>query len=303
MRTETFLFHHEPERLDKFLVTCLPEFSRMRIQSFIAGGCVLVDGAPVSKPALILEHPCTLTVHIPAPQPTDLQPEAIALDIVFETDDLIVINKPAGMVVHPSPGHDTGTLVHAALSHAPELDGVGGELRPGVVHRLDKETSGLILMAKNDTAHLWLQEQFRSRSTHKIYLALVDGRPPTPTGRIEAPIGRNATHRKLMAIVEAAKGREAATEYRTLESFPKHTLVEAHPITGRTHQIRLHFAFIGCPIVGDTMYGQKRPSLPIQRHFLHAARLSITLPGESQPRTFEAALPPELEAILQSLRA
>jgi 23S rRNA pseudouridine1911/1915/1917 synthase len=251
----------------------------------------------------MLDTPAVIDIHIPATQATELVPEAIPLAIVFENTDLLVINKPAGMVAHPSPGHYRGTLVHAALAHAPEMEGVGGELRPGVVHRLDRDTSGLILLAKNDAAHHWLQNQFRDRQVVKAYLALVDGHPPTPTGRIEAPIGRNTSHRQLMTVVDATKGREAITEYHTLEAFPQYTLLEAHPLTGRTHQIRVHLKFLGCPVAGDSIYGKKHTSLPLERHFLHAARLTITLPGEKAPRTFEAPLPDDLQAVLDMLRA
>src|SRR5688572_31017061 len=177
-----------------------------------------------------------------------------------------------------------------------------GEERPGVVHRLDKETSGLILLAKNERAHRWLQDQFRLRRVEKTYLALVDGRPPTPSGRVEAYIGRDPSHRKRMAIVSESRGRQAISEYKTLESFKSHTLLEFHPLTGRTHQIRLHCEFLGCPIVGDKVYGRKKTSVDIDRHFLHAARLKIILPGETEPRTFEAPFPDELENVLASLR-
>jgi 23S rRNA pseudouridine1911/1915/1917 synthase len=298
-------FHYQdktPLRLDKFLVVCLPEFSRARLQALIKDGFVSVDGVPARKSGQMVEAGSAIQVRIPPPEPTALQPEAIPLSIIYENDDLMVVDKPAGMVVHPAAGHSRGTLVHAALAHAPGMAGIGGEGRPGVVHRLDRDTSGLILLAKNDIAHRWLQEQFRSRRVSKVYLALVDGRPPTPTGRIEAPIGRDASQRKQMAVVTPRKGREAASEYRTLESFDRHTLLEVHPITGRTHQIRLHLAFLGCPVAGDTVYGQRKPTLPLKRHFLHAARLSICLPGESQPRTFVASLPDELNQILESLR-
>jgi 23S rRNA pseudouridine1911/1915/1917 synthase len=302
-RRETFQFVAEAsQRLDKFLVTCLPEFSRTRLQALIDGGLVLVNGAPAQKSGQMLDAPAVVEVHIPPAQVSSLVPEAIPLDIVFENADLLVVNKPAGMVAHPSPGHYSGTLVHAALAHAPEMEGVGGELRPGVVHRLDRDTSGLILLAKNDAAHHKLQNQFRDRQVVKTYLALVDGRPPTLTGRIEAPIGRNTSHRQLMTIVDAARGRDAVTEYHTLETFAQHTLLEAHPLTGRTHQIRLHLKFIGCPVTGDTVYGKKHATLSIDRHFLHAARLTITLPGESAARTFEAPLPADLQAVLEVLR-
>lgn len=302
-RREVFPFNGpEPQRLDKFLVSCLPEFSRARLQALIEEGRVRVDGVTAHKTGQSLEKACQVQIDIPAPRSSELQPEDIPLDVVFENDDVIVVNKPAGMVVHPAAGHATGTLVHAALAHAPEVEGVGGEQRPGVVHRLDKDTSGLILLAKNDAAHHWLQDQFRARQTHKVYLALVDGRPPTPTGRIEAAITRNTSHRKLMTIVEDEKGRPAVTEYRTLEAFPAHTFLEAHPITGRTHQIRVHLAFLGCPVTGDSMYGRRRPTLPLERQFLHAARLTITLPGETEPRTFEVPLPSDLEQLLETLR-
>jgi 23S rRNA pseudouridine1911/1915/1917 synthase len=243
-----------------------------------------------------------IQVRIPPVQPGDLQPEAIPLEIIFENDDLLVVNKPAGMVVHPAAGHTSGTLVHAALAHAPEMEGIGGEQRPGVVHRLDRDTSGLILLAKNDQAHRWLQDQFRLRKVQKVYLALVDGHPPTPTGRIEAPIGRDPKQRKKMAVVPSDKGRQATSEYHTLEAFPAHTLLEVHPITGRTHQIRLHLAFIGCPVAGDTLYGHRHSTIPLPRQYLHAARLTIHLRGESGPRTFEAPLPEELVEVLKYLR-
>jgi 23S rRNA pseudouridine1911/1915/1917 synthase len=302
-RQVTFQFvDKKSQRLDKFLVTCLPEFSRTRLQNLIDEGLVQVNGAPAKKTGQMLDAPAVVEVHIPSTQVTSLVPEAIPLEIVFENADLLVVNKPAGMVAHPSPGHYSGTLVHAALAHAPEMEGVGGELRPGVVHRLDRDTSGLILLAKNDAAHRKLQNQFHDRQVRKTYLALVDGHPPTPTGRIEAPIGRNTSHRQLMTIVEAAKGREAVTEYCTLETFAQHTLLEVHPLTGRTHQIRLHLKFIGCPVTGDTVYGKKHSTLPIGRHFLHAARLTIILPGETSPRTFEAPLPADLQAALEMLR-
>lgn len=302
-RVEVFQFEgSQPERLDKYLTARLPEFSRARIQGLIVDGFVDVDGIPAKKGGLKLEGGERLRVRIPPPQPAGLVPEQIPLDVIFENDDLLVVNKPAGMVVHPAAGHDTGTLVHAVLGHDPELEGIGGEERPGVVHRLDKDTSGLILLAKNERAHRWLVEQFKERRVEKTYLALVDGKPPTPTGRIEAPIGRDPRDRKKMAVVKLAKGREAVSEYKTLENFPRHTLLEFRPHTGRTHQIRLHCAFLGCPIVADTTYGHRKPSLELNRHFLHAWRLKIILPGEQEPRLFEAPLPGELIQALEGLR-
>ena len=291
-----------PERLDKFLVEQLQEFSRSRIQGLIVDGFVDVDGRPAKKAGQSLENGSKVTVRIPPRVPTDLVGEDIPLDILFENDDLLVINKPAGMVVHPAAGHANGTLVNAVLGYDPEIEGIGGEERPGVVHRLDKETSGLILLAKNERAHRWLQDQFRLRKVEKMYLALVDGKPPTLTGRVEAHIGRDPSHRKKMAIVPESRGREAISEYKTIESFKAHTLLEFRPLTGRTHQIRLHCAFLGCPIVGDKVYGRKKATVEIDRHFLHAYRLKIILPGEKEPKFLEAPLPEELSRVLSKLR-
>jgi 23S rRNA pseudouridine1911/1915/1917 synthase len=293
----------EAERLDKFLVSCLPEFSRSRLQTLIKEGLVSVDGRPARKTGQMLAGDEVVRVTIPPPEPSQLIPEKIPLQIIFENQDLLVVDKPAGMVVHPAAGHSTGTLVHAVLAHAPDIEGIGGERRPGVVHRLDKNTSGLILLAKNDAAHRWLQNQFRTRQVEKTYLALVDGAPPTPRGRVEADIGRDTTQRKAMTVVPQGKGRSAITEYFSRESFPWHTLLEVHPITGRTHQIRVHMAFLECPVTGDTLYGHRHPSVSIQRHFLHAAHLRIRLPGDSGPTAFQAPLPQDLREILENLRA
>ena len=302
-RIEKFRYAGEKaDRLDKFLVTCLPEFSRARLQGLIDDGFVSINGVAAKKSGQSIEFGAEIEVHIPPPVPSGLVGEDIPLDIIFENDELIVVNKPAGMVVHPAAGHDSGTLVHAVLGYDPDMEGIGGEERPGLVHRLDKETSGLIVLAKNERAHRWLQDQFRLRTVEKIYLALVDGKPPTPTGRVEASIGRDPSHRKKMAIVPTGKGRESVSEYKTLESFKDHTLLEFHPFTGRTHQIRLHCQFLGCPIVGDSIYGKKKNTVKIDRHFLHAARLKIILPNETSPRVFEAELPLELAVVLDELR-
>ena len=303
-RVEVFSYEEEKAgRLDKFLVERLPEFSRSRLQGLIADGFVDVDDQPAKKAGQAIEQGQKIVVRIPPAAPSGLIAEDIPLDIVFENDDLLVVNKPAGMVVHPAAGHASGTLVNAVLGYDPDIEGIGGEERPGLVHRLDKETSGLIVLAKNDQSHNWLQEQFRLRKVEKTYLALVDGRPPTPTGRVEAAIGRDPSHRKKMAVVSEKKGREAISEYKTVESFTEHTLLEFHPLTGRTHQIRLHCAFLGCPIVGDEVYGRKNPSIGIGRHFLHDYRLKIILTGETRPRMFEAELPGELQGVLQQLRS
>lgn len=299
---EEFLFEGlKGERLDKFLVEKLPSFTRSRIQGLIKDGFVSVNYCPETKTGASLEPGKIVQIRIPPPEPSDLIPEDIPLDILYEDDQVMIVNKPAGMVVHPSAGHSRGTLVQAALAHAPEIEGINGEQRPGVVHRLDKDTSGIILLAKNDPAQQWLQEQFRQRKVQKIYLALVDGQPPTPEGRVEAAIGRDPSHRKKMAILPEGRGRASVSEYKVLKSYKNHTLVEVHPLTGRTHQIRLHLAFLGCPVVGDTLYGYKHSSMMLNRHFLHAARLRIVLPGETVAREFTAPLPADLQIILDDL--
>ncbi len=290
------------ERLDKFLVTCLPEFSRARLQGLIEGGFVSINDIQAKKSGQVIESGASIEIRVPPPVPSGLIAEDIPLDIIFENDDLIVVNKPAGMVVHPAAGHASGTLVNAVLGYDPDMEGIGGEERPGLVHRLDKETSGLIVLAKNERAHNWLQEQFRLRKVEKTYLALVDGKPPTPTGRVEASIGRDPSHRKKMAVLSPGKGREAVSEYKTLETFREHTLLEFHPHTGRTHQIRLHCSFLGCPIVGDAVYGKRNFTVDINRHFLHAFRLKILLPNEKEARTFEAPIPDELAKVLEDIR-
>jgi len=301
-RLEIFHYTGEDGRLDKYLVGCLPEFSRTRLAGLIDGGFVRVNEKAAKKAGQKIEAGDEIEVRIPPTQSVGLVGEQIPLDIVFENDDLIVVNKPAGMVVHPAAGHASGTLVNAVLGYDPDMEGIGGEERPGLVHRLDKDTSGLIVLAKNERAHAWLQDQFRLRKVDKTYLALVDGAPPTPSGRVEASIGRDPSHRKKMAVLPAGKGREAVSEYRTLESFAQHTLLEFHPHTGRTHQIRLHCAFLGCPIVADMVYGHRHITLDLKRHFLHAWRLEITLPGEKERRVFEASLPQDLAEVLEKLR-
>ena len=301
-RLITFVSATLGERLDKIVAAQLPELSRTQAQRLIEDGFVTVDGAAVTKPAQRLDRAATLQVRLPPPAPPSHQPENIALDIVFENDDLLVINKPAGMVVHPAAGHLSGTLVNAVLGHDPDLEGVGDEQRPGIVHRLDKDTSGLIVVAKNDLAHRELQRQFKDREIEKVYVALLDGEPPTLVGRIEAAIGRDPRERKRMAVVPEHQGRMAVTEYRVLEQFASHTLVEADLLTGRTHQIRLHFAYLKCPIVGDTVYGRRTPSLPLGRQFLHAARLTLTLPGSGERKALAAPLPADLARVLERLR-
>jgi 23S rRNA pseudouridine1911/1915/1917 synthase len=290
------------QRLDHFLVRALPQYSRSRLQALIQAGCVQVDGSPAHKAGQVVEPGSLVIVDVPAALPTALTAEEIALDIIYENEGVLLVNKPAGMTVHPGAGHSSGTLVNAALAHDPSMKGIGGEARPGVVHRLDKDTSGLILLAKSDSALRWLQQQFHDRHVAKTYLALVDGTPPSPAGRVEAPIGRNPSQRKQMAVVAEGRGRAAVSEYSTRERFPHHTLLEVHPITGRTHQVRLHCAFLGCPVTGDRVYGHRKPTIPLERHFLHAWKLRLILPSESSPREFTAQLPAELELALAALR-
>jgi len=291
----------EPERLDKFLVMCLPDHTRSRLQSFIKSGFVEVDDLIIYKTGFSLESGMHITLRIPILAHPILEAEKIPLDIIFENDDVLIINKPAGMVVHPSAGHTSRTLVNALLSLAPFLKESLGDLRPGIVHRLDKDTSGLILVAKNEKSQLHLMKQFHDRLVEKTYIALVDGKPRTPSGRIDAPIYRDPSHRQKMAIAPEGKGRPSVTEYSTLENLPNHTLLRVKPLTGRTHQIRVHLASIGCPVVADLVYGRKHSSIPLSRQFLHAYSLQIDLPKQKQRHEFIAPLPNELREVLRSL--
>ncbi len=315
----------EGERLDRFLGRELADHSRTSLQKLIEEGFVQINGNPAIKPALRLAEGDAVSVRIPPPPPSEVEPEQIPLAIIFENSDLLVIDKPAGMVVHPAAGHQRGTLVGAVLGYAPEVGAVGEIERPGIVHRLDKDTSGLILVAKNAEAQRFLQEAFAQRTAEKTYLALVAGSPPTPEGRIETDIGRDPSHRQRMSVVPPSRGRAAVTVFQTRERFKDHTLLEVHPLTGRTHQIRVHLAYIGCPVAGDGVYGKhasgpprrsgkKRPSphppAPSPnlhwekggRQMLHAWRLKITLPDETAPREFEAPLPGDFLEMLEQLR-
>ncbi len=292
----------QTERLDKFLVINFESLTRTRLQKLIEDGSVMVNGKTVTKSGYKLEPDDTVSLTISEPIPTTVEAEDIPLDILFENDHVLIVNKPAGMVVHPSFGHQSGTLINAVLGHAPEMIGIAGEGRPGVVHRLDKDTSGIILLAKDDPTMLWLQSQFKHRSLRKIYTALVDRHPPTPEGIVEAAIARDPSHRLRMAVVSKDKGREAQTDYRTLKVFSDYSLLEVHPLTGRTHQIRVHLSFIGCPIAGDTLYGYKHSSIGINRHFLHASQITISLAESEKPQTFQAPLPAELEKVISNLK-
>ena len=262
---------------------------------------------------MTLEHGRRVEVTVPDPERTDIEAQAIPLRIVYEDDDLLVVDKPAGMPVHPSAGHASRTLVNAVLAHCPELSGIGGEGRPGIVHRLDKDTSGLIIVAKNDAAHLSLARQLKERRVEKTYVALVEGRVAAREGVIDAPLGRHPVHRKKQAVV--SNGREARTGYRVVKEMvvgsrvegrgsrvhaTAYSLVEARPETGRTHQIRVHFASIGHPIAGDALYGHAGPP-PLARQFLHASRLAFAHPRTGERIELEAPLAEDLQEALKMM--
>jgi len=287
------------ERLDKVIPAHVPDLSRATAQRLIKTGEVTVNGRP-SKPSYRVQVGDEVAVRVPAEMPAPVVPENIPLDVIYEDDVLLVVNKPAGMVVHPAYGHASGTLVNAVLAHCPQVADVGGPDRAGVVHRLDKDTSGLILIAKDGVTRAALQRQFKRRRVAKAYLALVEGQVQPREGVVEAPVGRNKRQRKKMAVVRS--GREARTLYRAIEYFADNTLLEVHPHTGRTHQVRVHLAWLGYPIVGDVVYGRRRQRLLRTRHFLHAARIRFSHPVTSKEVEFEAPLPPELAAVLKRLR-
>lgn len=292
------------ERLDKVIVAALGDtFSRAQIQTLIKEGHVTVNGE-TAKPSIKLKGGEQIILRLPSPsnRQDDLAPEAIPLRVSYEDADIAVIDKPAGLIVHPGSGRETGTLAHAILARWPQIAQIDyAPQRRGIVHRLDKGTSGLILIAKHTIALRRLMHQFQRRTVDKFYLALLERPPRTPTGRINAPIGRDPVHRQRMAVLH--DGRPAISEFRTLERFKTgHTLVEVRLLTGRTHQIRVHMAFIGCPIVGDTTYGFRRPSLPLGRQFLHAARLCFDHPQSGERLCFESPLPADLQRVLDDLR-
>ncbi len=288
------------ERLDKALQEKLPAFSRTQIQRLIEGGQVQIAGVAV-KASMRLAGGERVSVTLPSVEETDLIAQPIPLDIQYEDDDLLLINKPAGMVVHPAKGHESGTLVNAVLAHCPDLPGIGGERRPGVVHRLDKDTSGLILVAKNDQSLRYLQAQFKKRTIEKVYIALGEGHFRAGEAMIDAPIGRDPRNRKRMAVIPpnaSDASRPAQTKVRLLDYYGRYSLLECHPLTGRTHQIRVHLAFANCPIVGDRVYGGRKQELLPDRHFLHAAGLTFRRPSDEKEMTFRIDLPEELKTVL-----
>ena len=292
-----FVAQRPGARLDKYLAEeC--RLSRSYLQKLIAEGQVRVNEGP-ARASQVLGAGDRITVTLPPPPPSPLTPEDIPLDIAYEDSDLLVLDKPAGLVVHPAPGHQSGTLVNALLAHCPRLGDAEGSVRPGIVHRLDKDTSGLMVVAKSAAAQASLAGQIKERSITKAYLALVRGRLSPRQGAIEAPVGRHPGMRKRMAVVSG--GREARTEYRVMDYLDDYTLVEALPETGRTHQIRVHFSAIGHPVFGDPVYGRRSPLL--ERQFLHAHRLGFRLPSSGDYREFTSELPPDLREALDSLRA
>ena len=290
-------------RLDAWLAGQCPTLSRSALQNLIEQGLVTCGGAPVNKKDKVVPGKI-YAIDLPDPQPIEARPQNIPLDIVYEDDDLLVVNKPKGMVVHPAPGNPDGTLVNALLYHcAGQLSGIGGAIRPGIVHRLDKDTSGVMVAAKNDAAHLDLAEQIRTKAAHRIYRAIVCGNIREEAGVIKGDIGRHPTDRKKMAIVHE-HGKPAVTHFRVLERFGDYTLVECRLETGRTHQIRVHMASIGHPVLGDPKYGPRKACpFAIKGQALHSLQLTLTHPRTREVMTFTAPLPEDMEKILKALRA
>ncbi|GAB6117900.1 RluA family pseudouridine synthase [Thermoanaerobacter brockii subsp. lactiethylicus] len=288
----------EGKRIDVFLAAEL-DYTRSYIKKLIVDGLVFVNGKTV-KPSYKVKENDEVVLNIPEAEKIDVLPENIPLDILYEDDDIIVINKPQGMVVHPAPGNYSGTLVNALLYHCKNLSGINGILRPGIVHRLDKDTSGVMVVAKNDKAHISLSNQIKERSVFKKYVAIVEGVIKDEEGKIEAPIGRHPVDRKKMAVIE--DGRYALTLYKVLERFKENTLVEAVIKTGRTHQIRVHMAYIGHPIVGDHVYGFKRQKFKLEGQALHSSVLGFMHPTKGVYMEFEAPLPEYFVRLIEILR-
>lgn len=294
---------HHSDRVDRYLSQELPELSRSRIQQLIEQGNIQVNGSCVSKKATLQPGDC-IAIEIPAAKPLALQPEDIPLDILYEDDSLLIVNKPAGLVVHPAPGHQEGTLVNALLAHCPTLPGIGGVQRPGIVHRLDKDTTGAIVVAKTDQAQQNLQAQLKFKTARRDYLGVVYGAPASERGTINLPIGRHPIERKKMAVVPVEQGgRPAVTHWRVKERLGNYTLMHFQLETGRTHQIRVHSAYIGHPIVGDPVYsssGSVGVNLPGQA--LHAWQLRLQHPLTGDSLEVTAPPPPTLTKLLDVLR-
>ncbi|MGH8163426.1 MAG: RluA family pseudouridine synthase [Rhodanobacteraceae bacterium] len=289
---------HEGLRLDRFLALALPQFSRARLQDLIRAGAVTWQGRR-PRPREIVRTGDLVRLNEPPLEAIDAQPEAMPLRLLFEDDDLLVVDKPAGLVVHPGAGNQTHTLVNALLHHCTTLSGIGGKQRPGIVHRLDKQTSGAMVVAKNDAAHQELSRQFAEREITKIYLALVAGILRRPRGTIDAAIGRHPIHRKKMAV-NPEHGRTARTDYRVLESGGGVSLVECTLHSGRTHQIRVHMHHLGHPVLGDSLYGRNR-QVTAPRQMLHAWKLGFTHPRSRKRMLFEAPIPEDFRALQESM--
>ena len=292
-----FTAGQDSERLDRFLADRNTGLSRSRLHSLIAEGMVTLNGA-AGRPSQRVRAGDRVTLIVPAPRVADVSPQPIPLTVVYQDAELIVVDKPAGLSVHPGPGHPDGTLVNALLALCPDIQGVGGVIRPGIVHRLDKDTSGLIVVAKTEAVHRSLSEQIKARKVDKGYLALAVGVPDPPQGRIDAPISRDPRHRKRMAVVLG--GRDSRTAYRVLERIAGYSLLELDLETGRTHQIRVHLAYLGHPLLGDGVYGKRSPLL--ERHFLHAHRLGFQHPLSGETLELRSELPPDLAQVVEELR-
>lgn len=285
------------ERLDVFL-TSVSDNTRSYLQKLIDNGSVLVNGIP-AKSKTKLRPGDEILVNYPLAVETDLIPQDIPLSIIYEDDSIAVIDKPKGMVVHPAPGNEDGTLVNALMYHLKDLSGIGGEVRPGIVHRIDKLTSGLIVVAKNDKAHISLAEQFKTHSAYRVYLALVNGNLREDSGTINAPIGRHRLDRKRMAV--DSSGREAITHYNVISRFSELTLLRVRLETGRTHQIRVHMAYIKHPVTGDELYSSGKNRFSLQGQALHAMMLTLKHPDTNEIKTFKAPLPDWFFKILREL--
>jgi 23S rRNA pseudouridine1911/1915/1917 synthase len=290
------------QRIDKFITDALEEdTSRTQIQQWIKDGHVTVNGKP-AKPNYKLSLDDIIIVTVPEPIDVELAAEDIPLAVIYEDSDVIVVNKPRGLVVHPAPGHYSGTLVNALLHHCQDLSGINGVLRPGIVHRIDKDTSGLIMAAKNDRAHASLADQLKAHTVNRKYIALVHGNIQHENGTIDAPIGRDSHDRKMYTVTEK-NSKHAVTHFLVLERFGDFTLVELKLETGRTHQIRVHMKFIGHPLVGDPMYGKSKGTMNMEGQALHAAVLGFNHPRSDKPLLFEAPLPDDFEDLLFRIRS
>jgi len=287
-------------RLDLVLAQKYGELSRSRIQKLIKEGQVLVNGK-TGKPNLLVKKGDEIKLSLPEPRELEVLPQEIPFQVVYEDQDLMVVNKPQGMVVHPAAGNYEGTLVNALLYYCRDLSGINGVLRPGIVHRIDKDTSGLLLVAKNDFAHQELARQIKEHALTRIYRAVVHGSIPEPAGVIDAPIGRHPVHRKKMAVV-LKNSKRAVTHYRVLERFTGFTYIEARLETGRTHQIRVHMSYLGYPVAGDPLYGPQKNRLDLKGQALHAAVLGFVHPRTGDYLEFEAPLPEYFQALLDRLR-